>query len=54
VHNPKLAKVIGPLGAHFRTGYWREREIAVNIILRLALCGGRLGGPPRRATSSPP
>src|ERR671928_228827 len=21
VHNPKLAKVMGPLGAHFRTGY---------------------------------
>jgi 4-carboxymuconolactone decarboxylase len=36
VHNPKLAKVMGPLGAHFRTGYSlseREREIAVNIIL---------------------
>jgi 4-carboxymuconolactone decarboxylase len=35
VHNPKLAKVIGPLGAHFRTGYSlseREREIAVCII----------------------
>ena len=31
-HNPKLAKVMGPLGAHFRTGYSlseREREIAV-------------------------
>src|SRR5213080_2391009 len=36
VHNPKLAKVMGPLGAHFRTGYSlseREREIAVNVIL---------------------
>src|SRR6202045_5529971 len=36
VHNPKLAKVMGPLGAYFRTGYSlseREREIAVNIIL---------------------
>ena len=35
VHNPKLAKVIGPFGAHFRTGYSlseREREIAVCII----------------------
>ena len=35
VHNPKLAKVIGPLGAHFRGGYSlseREREIAVCII----------------------
>jgi 4-carboxymuconolactone decarboxylase len=35
VHNPKLAKVMGPLGAHFRTGYSlseREREIAVCII----------------------
>ena len=35
VHNPKLAKVIGPLGAHFRKGYSlseREREIAVCII----------------------
>src|SRR5262245_6799972 len=34
VHNPKLAKVMGPLG--FRTGYSlseREREIAVNVIL---------------------
>ncbi len=32
VHNPKLAKVAGPFGAHFRTGYSlseREREIAV-------------------------
>jgi 4-carboxymuconolactone decarboxylase len=31
-HNPKLAKVMGPLGAHFRTGYSlseRERKIAV-------------------------
>ena len=36
VHNPKLAKVMGPLGDHFRTGYSlseREREIAVNVIL---------------------
>jgi 4-carboxymuconolactone decarboxylase len=35
LHNPKLAKVMGPLGAHFRTGYSlseREREIAVVII----------------------
>ena len=35
VHNPKLADAIGPLGAHFRTGYSlseREREIAVCII----------------------
>jgi 4-carboxymuconolactone decarboxylase len=35
VHNPKLAKVAGPFGAHFRTGYSlseREREIAVVII----------------------
>src|SRR5246500_2261331 len=35
VHNPKLAKVTGPVGAHFRTGYSlkeREREIAVCII----------------------
>ena len=35
VHNPKLAKVMGPLGAHFRTGYSlseREREIAVVVI----------------------
>ena len=35
VHNPKLAKVMGPLGAHFRTGHSlseREREIAVCII----------------------
>src|SRR5206468_2302666 len=35
VHNPKLANVIGPLGAYFRTGYSlseREREIAVVII----------------------
>jgi 4-carboxymuconolactone decarboxylase len=35
VHNPKLAKVIGPVGAHFRTGYSlsaREREIAVCVI----------------------
>lgn len=35
VHNPKLAKVLGPLGAHFRTGYAlseREREIAVCVV----------------------
>jgi 4-carboxymuconolactone decarboxylase len=35
VHNPKLAEVMGPLGAYFRTGYSlseREREIAVCII----------------------
>jgi 4-carboxymuconolactone decarboxylase len=35
VHNPKLAKVMGPVGAYFRTGYSlseREREIAVCII----------------------
>jgi 4-carboxymuconolactone decarboxylase len=35
VHNPKLAKAAGPLGAHFRTGYSlseREREITVVII----------------------
>jgi len=35
VENPKLAKVIGPFGAHFRNGYSlseREREIVVNII----------------------
>jgi len=34
VHNPKLAKVMAPLGAYFRTGYSlseREREIAVCI-----------------------
>jgi 4-carboxymuconolactone decarboxylase len=33
--NPKSAKVMGPLGAYFRTGYSlseREREIAVCII----------------------
>ncbi len=32
VHNAKLAKVLGPLGGHFRKGYslsMREREIAV-------------------------
>ena len=31
----KLAKVVGPFGAHFRKGYSlseREREIAVNIV----------------------
>ena len=35
VHNPKLAKVVGPFGAHFRKGYSlseREREIIVNIV----------------------
>ena len=33
VHNPKLAKVMGPLGAYFRTGYsLSEREIAVITI----------------------
>src|ERR1700734_2138311 len=34
VHNPRLAQVMGPLGAYFRTGYSlseREREIAVII-----------------------
>jgi 4-carboxymuconolactone decarboxylase len=34
VHNPKLVKVMGPLGAYFRTGYSlseREREIAVVV-----------------------
>ena len=36
VHNPKLAKVMGALGAHFRKDYSlteREREIAVCVIL---------------------
>jgi 4-carboxymuconolactone decarboxylase len=35
IHNPGLAKVMGPLGAYFRTGYSlseREREIAVCVI----------------------
>lgn len=35
VHNPRLANVMGPLAAHFRTGYSlskREREIAVCVI----------------------
>jgi 4-carboxymuconolactone decarboxylase len=35
VENANLAKVMGPLGAHFRTGYSlseREREIAVVVI----------------------
>ena len=35
VHNPKLAKVMGPLGAYFRSGYSlseREREIAVCVV----------------------
>jgi 4-carboxymuconolactone decarboxylase len=36
VHNPKLAKVAGPFGAHFQPGGYslseREREIAVCVI----------------------
>jgi 4-carboxymuconolactone decarboxylase len=35
VHNPKLAKVFGPFGAHFRGPYSlseREREIAVCVV----------------------
>jgi len=36
VHNPKLAKVVGPFGAHFQPGGYslseREREIAVCVI----------------------
>src|SRR5258708_27052532 len=36
VHNPKLAKVAGPFGAHFQAGNYslseREREIAVCVI----------------------
>lgn len=36
VHNPKLAKVAGPFGAHFQPGNYslteREREIAVCVI----------------------
>jgi len=36
VHNPKLAKVAGPFGAHFQPGKYslteREREIAVCVI----------------------
>jgi 4-carboxymuconolactone decarboxylase len=36
VHNPKLAKVAGPFGAHFQKGQYslteREREIAVCVI----------------------
>ena len=36
VHNPKLAKVVGPFGAHFQPGQYslseREREIAVCVI----------------------
>jgi 4-carboxymuconolactone decarboxylase len=36
VHNPKLAKVVGPFGAHFHAGRYslaeREREIAVSVI----------------------
>jgi len=35
VHNPKLARAIGPLGGHFHPGQYslteREREIAVII-----------------------
>ncbi len=30
VHNPKLVKVMGPLGAYFRTGYSLERARARN------------------------
>lgn len=36
VHNPKLAKVLGPAGQHFRLGYSlseREREIAVCVVM---------------------
>ena len=36
VHNPKLAKVAGPFGAHFNPGHYslseREREIAVCVV----------------------
>ena len=36
IHNPKLAKVAGPFGAHFQKGHYsltqREREIAVCVI----------------------
>ena len=36
IHNPRLAKVIGPFGAHFQPGKYslseREREIAVCVI----------------------
>jgi 4-carboxymuconolactone decarboxylase len=36
IHNPKLAKVIGPFGAHFQAGRYslseREREIAVCVV----------------------
>src|SRR5919106_4705551 len=36
VHNPRLAKVAGPFGAHFQAGQYslseREREIAVCVI----------------------
>src|SRR3954451_2081261 len=36
VHNPRLAKVAGPFGAHFNPGHYslteREREIAVCVI----------------------
>jgi 4-carboxymuconolactone decarboxylase len=35
VENPKLAKVIGPFGAHFRKGHTlseREREIVVAVV----------------------
>src|ERR1700738_4352213 len=36
VHNPKLAKVIGPFGGHFQKGQYslteRERETAVCVV----------------------
>ncbi len=36
IHNPKLTKAMGPLGAHFHPGHYslteREREIAVCIV----------------------
>ena len=36
IHNPRLAKVIGPFGAHFQAGRYslseREREIAVCVV----------------------
>jgi 4-carboxymuconolactone decarboxylase len=36
IHNPRLAKVIGPFGAHFQPGKYslseREREIAVCVV----------------------
>jgi 4-carboxymuconolactone decarboxylase len=37
VHNPKLAKVAGPFGAHFRTGYSLsecERETTPKMLWR--------------------